>query len=142
GVAMTFPGAGDSPTLVGAAPDKAALAAANQAAAAQVLRSQAAHALAKIDRERVRSLWTSNTVSRQEMDTADMREQVAAQEKRAAEFGLKVAEYERQQAEAVLQRGRTGGAVPVDPGVPVVSPITGRVLLPLRAVDLPLLDGL
>jgi HlyD family secretion protein len=102
--------------------------AALEAAAAQVLRSQAAHALAKIDRERVRSLWTSNTVSRQEMDTADMREQVAAQEKRAAEFGLKVAEYERQQAEAVLQRGRTGGAVPADPGVPVVSPITGRVL--------------
>jgi hypothetical protein len=37
GVAMTFPGAGDSPTLVGPAPDKAALTAANQAATAQVL---------------------------------------------------------------------------------------------------------
>jgi hypothetical protein len=37
GVAMTFPGASDSPTLVGPAPDKAALAAANQAAVAQVL---------------------------------------------------------------------------------------------------------
>lgn len=32
GVAMTFPGAGDSPTLVGPAPDRAALAAANQTA--------------------------------------------------------------------------------------------------------------
>lgn len=37
GVAMTFPGAGDKPTLVGPAPDKAALAAANQAAVAQIL---------------------------------------------------------------------------------------------------------
>jgi hypothetical protein len=37
GVAMTFPGADASPTLVGAAPDKAALAAANQAAVTQVL---------------------------------------------------------------------------------------------------------
>ena len=37
GVAMTFPGAGDNPTLVGAAPDKAALTAANQAAVTQVL---------------------------------------------------------------------------------------------------------
>lgn len=37
GVAMTFPGAGDNPTLVGPAPDKAALAAANQAAVAQIL---------------------------------------------------------------------------------------------------------
>lgn len=37
GVAMTFPGAGDNPTLVGPAPDKAALAAANQSAVAQIL---------------------------------------------------------------------------------------------------------
>jgi len=37
GVAMTFPGAGDNPTLVGPAPDKVALAAANQAAVAQIL---------------------------------------------------------------------------------------------------------
>ena len=37
GVAMTFPGAGDNPTLVGPAPDKAALAAANQAAVMQIL---------------------------------------------------------------------------------------------------------
>ncbi|MFO1452287.1 MAG: HlyD family efflux transporter periplasmic adaptor subunit [Opitutaceae bacterium] len=102
--------------------------AAMEAASAQVSRAQASHALAKVDRERVRSLWASNTVSRQEVDTADMREQVAAQEKRAAEFGLKVAEYERQQTEAVLQRGRAGGPVPADPGVTVLSPVTGRVL--------------
>lgn len=37
GVAMTFPGAGDSPTLIGKAPDAAALLAANQTAAAQAL---------------------------------------------------------------------------------------------------------
>lgn len=37
GVAMNFPGAGDNPTLVGPAPDKAAILAANQAAAGTIL---------------------------------------------------------------------------------------------------------
>lgn len=37
GVAMTFPGAGDNPTLVGPTPDQAAILAANQAAAGQIL---------------------------------------------------------------------------------------------------------
>jgi len=102
--------------------------AAKQAAAAQVARAEAAHALAQVELQRVRSLWQSRTVSQQEVDTVEARERVAAQESRAAGFGLQVAEYERQQAEAVLRRGRAGAPAAEEPGVSLVSPVSGRVL--------------
>jgi HlyD family secretion protein len=101
--------------------------AAQGAAQAQLERAAAALFLAKAEAGRIRSLWAQGAVTQQDLEVAEMRERVSAQDHRAAEFSLQVAEYEREQAEAVLARGRPGG-----PGsaatVTLVAPVNGRVL--------------
>ena len=53
-------------------------------------------------------------LSPQEFDTAQMRAETAAQDVRAAEFAFKVAEYELEQARALLVQGKSGsGAEPL-----------------------------
>jgi HlyD family secretion protein len=56
-----------------------------------------------------------------------MREATTAEDVRAAEFAQQVAEFELQQARALLLRGQPGGNVKQEPLV-VVSPVSGRVL--------------
>ena len=65
-------------------------------------------------------------MSAQEFDAAQMRAETGAQEARAAEFGFQVAEYELQQARALLARGLPGGGA----GEPLViaAPVSGRIL--------------
>jgi HlyD family secretion protein len=54
-----------------------------------------------------------------------MRATIAQQEERAAEFGLKVAEFELQQARALLSREQPGGSA--EP-LAITSPVGGRIL--------------
>ncbi|HWA09918.1 MAG TPA: HlyD family efflux transporter periplasmic adaptor subunit [Opitutaceae bacterium] len=96
-------------------------------AAAQRERARAAHALARSDLERARALQKENTLSRQEFDVAMMKETTAAQDERAAEFGFQVAEFELEQARAVLTRGKTPGTGNAEPLV-ITSPVNGRIL--------------
>ncbi len=99
--------------------------AAREAAAAQRERARAAEKMFAGDFARLKQLFAQNVLSAQEFDAAQMRATTAAQEERAAEFSLKVADFEWQQARALLTRGQPGGG-----GEPLVitSPVNGRIL--------------
>lgn len=99
--------------------------AAKQAALAQRDRAAAAAKMFAADFERVKSLREQQAVSAQELDLAQMRAETAAQDVRAAGFGLKVAEFEVQQARAFLTRGTRGGK---PEQLVVTSPVSGRIL--------------
>jgi HlyD family secretion protein len=98
--------------------------AARDAAIAQRDRAAAAAKMYAADFERARSLRSQNVLSPQELDSAQMRTDVAAQDVRAGDFGLRVAEFELQQAQAFLTRGRSGDAEPLA----ITSPVSGRIL--------------
>jgi HlyD family secretion protein len=100
--------------------------AARDAALAQRDRAGAAARMFAADFERVKTLRTQNVLSAQEFDVAQMRNETGAQEARAAEFALKIAEFELVQARALLVRGLPGGTV-AEPLV-ITSPIHGRIL--------------
>ncbi|MEY2877863.1 MAG: hypothetical protein RLZZ15_243 [Verrucomicrobiota bacterium] len=99
--------------------------AAHQAATAQRTRAGAAAKMFGADFGRVKELFGKNVMSRQEFDVAQMRAETATQEERAAEFALKVAEFEWEQARAFLTRGKSGGAA--EPLV-ITSPVGGKIL--------------
>jgi HlyD family secretion protein len=103
-----------------------AAAAARDQAIALRDRAQAAAALARIELDRAKLLFERNSLSRQELDAATMRESVAAQESRAAEFGLQVSGFEYDQARALLVRGRPDATA--ESRLTVTSPVSGRVL--------------
>src|SRR5687768_15690074 len=64
--------------------------AAREAALAQRDRARAAARMFESDFDRAKELRTQHVLSAQEFDTAQMRAETAAQETRAAEFGIKV----------------------------------------------------
>ena len=79
--------------------------------------------------DRLKQLFAPKVLSAQEFDTAQMRATTAVQEERAAEFGLKVAEFELEQARALLSREQPGGSA--EPLV-ITSPVEGRILRVLQ----------
>jgi HlyD family secretion protein len=99
------------------------------AALAQRDRARVAARMFESEFNRVKALREQQVLSAQEFDTAQMRAETAAQDARAAEFGVKVAEFELQQARALLTRGKPGsGAEPLI----VTSPVDGVVLRVLQ----------
>lgn len=103
--------------------------AARDAASAQRERANAAARMFTTDFERAKSLRADQVISGQEFDTAQMRAETAAQDARAAEFNFKVAEFELQQARALLTRGQSTGST--EPLV-ITSPVNGRILRVLQ----------
>src|SRR5471032_1508239 len=101
--------------------------AAREAALAQKERAVAAAKMFSADFERLKELFGKKVLSQQEFDTAQMRTDTAVQDVRAAEFALKVAEFEQQQARALLTRGASGGASAAEPLV-ITSPVNGKIL--------------
>ncbi|MGH7959927.1 MAG: efflux RND transporter periplasmic adaptor subunit [Opitutaceae bacterium] len=99
--------------------------AAREAGLAQRDRAAAAARMFAADLERVKALRRQQAVSVQEFDIAQMRAETAVQDGRTAEFNLKVAEFELQQARALLTRGKPGGGA--EPLV-ITSPVSGRIL--------------
>jgi HlyD family secretion protein len=99
--------------------------AAREAALAQRERAASAAKMFSADFARLQDLFAKKVLSQQEFDAAQMRSDTATQEARAADFALKVAEFELQQARALLLRGKgTGGAEPLV----VTSPVGGKML--------------
>ena len=96
-----------------------------EAALAQRERAGAAARMYAADFDRLKQLFAQKVLSAQEFDSAQMRTTTALQEERAAEFGLKVAEFELQQARALLSREQPGGSA--EPLV-ITSPVNGRIL--------------
>ena len=99
--------------------------AAREATAAQRQRAAAAAKMFGADFERLKELFEKKVLSRQEFDAAQMRTDTAAQDARAAEFSMKVAEFELEQARALLVRGKAGGGA--EPLV-ITSPVSGKIL--------------
>lgn len=99
--------------------------AAHSAAAAHRERARAARRMFAADFDRAKRLQADNVLSAQEFDTAQLRMTTAEQDERAAEFSLKVAEFEWQQARAFLNRGQAG---PSAEPLMVTSPVGGRIL--------------
>jgi HlyD family secretion protein len=101
--------------------------AAREAASAQRERARAASKMFNEDLARLKQLFAQKVLSAQEFDTAQMRAATATQDERAAEFGLQVAEFELQQARAVLTRGSPEASAGAEPLV-ITSPVSGRIL--------------
>jgi HlyD family secretion protein len=94
---------------------------------AQLARAQAAASLSRNDLTRFRSLAERGAISKQELEAATMRDDTNAQDVRAAEFARQVADFEYQQARALLLRGQADGNSAQAPLV-INSPVSGRVL--------------
>lgn len=101
--------------------------AAREAAKAQRERAAAAAKMFSADFDRLKQLFAQKVLSAQEFDVAQMRAVTTQQDERAAEFALKVAEFELQQVQAILSRGASGGTASAEPLV-LTSPVSGRIL--------------
>ena len=107
--------------------------AAREAALAQRERAGAAAKMFVADLERAKQLRAREVSSAQEFDASEMRAATSAQDARAAEFAFKVADYDLQQARAVLARGlpqpagQPAGGSNVEPLV-ITSPVSGKIL--------------
>jgi HlyD family secretion protein len=100
--------------------------AARDAAAAQRERATSAAKLYAADFARIKVLQQQRVLSQQEFEAAQMRSETTAQEARAAEFAFKVADFELQQAQAVLSRGQSGTSTVET--LLITSPVNGRIL--------------
>ncbi len=87
-------------------------------------RAKVALELAKKQFDRLDRLMPSGGVSQQEWDIAESRMQLASREAKAAEFSLRMAEFELQQAASLLIQGDEGGGERVR----ILSPVDGYVL--------------
>jgi HlyD family secretion protein len=98
-----------------------------QSRQAEVERANAALELARKEFERTDQLRESGMVSQQAWDAAENRVQLLARELNAAEFALRVADFEIAQARAALlesQRPTGEGAEPMK----IVAPVDGYIL--------------
>lgn len=98
-------------------------------AAAILERARAAHALAKTELERVRQLIADKIATQRELDNATAAERAAAEELKAAQFAAQIAEFELEQAKAVLMTARPRSTQDAENGkFEIHSPVNGRVL--------------
>ncbi|HEX2854515.1 MAG TPA: HlyD family efflux transporter periplasmic adaptor subunit [Opitutaceae bacterium] len=98
-----------------------------EAALAQRERARTAAKMFADDFVRARQLYAQKVLSAQEFDVAQMRTATSEQDARAAEFASQVAEFELEQARAVLSRG-TGPATAIADPLVITAPVSGRVL--------------
>ncbi len=103
--------------------------AAREAAAAQQQRAGAAARMYGADLARLKQLFAQQVLSTQEFDAAQMRASMAEQDERAAAFNLRVADFELEQARALLIRTQPGGNA--EPLV-ITAPVSGRILRVLQ----------
>jgi HlyD family secretion protein len=96
-------------------------------ATAQKERARAAAELAQTELGRARQLREQQALSAQEFDAATLRGRTSAEEARAAEFALQVAEYELAQARTLLLRFQSGGSGDTQ-ALEITSPVSGRIL--------------
>jgi HlyD family secretion protein len=94
---------------------------------AELERAKAALDLGRKDLERSDSLLKSGAISRQEWDQAKNRVEVLEREERAAQFAMRVGEFEIEQAQAALLQAENGGQSTAEP-VLVKAPVDGFVL--------------
>jgi len=113
--------------------------AAREAARIQRERAAASAKMSAADLERLQQLNREKVLSPQEFDLAQLRTTTAAQDERAAEFGLKIAEFEVEQARALLVRQQSG--TEAEP-LAITSPVNGRILRVFQESERVVLSGL
>ena len=105
-------------------------------------RARTGHELAAIELRRARQLFESEALPRQELDVAVHRERAAAEDFRSAEFAVRIADFELEQARAALLRTRPRGADPVETShLEIRAPIDGRVLRLFQESETPVAGG-
>jgi len=102
--------------------------AARDAAQAQADSATASARTYATEQARLRRLFDQGLVAQQEMDMAQLRADTAVQDQRAAAFSLQVAEYELEQARALLMRGQPDPGTGYSEPLVITSPVDGRVL--------------
>lgn len=113
--------------------------AAGKQAAASLDAARATLKLAESDRERVRSIHRSGTVSEADRDKVEGEASIRAAELRAIEFSIQVNDFRLAQARAALARPEVGTAGGL---VEVKSPVSGRVLKVLQESEMVVAPGL
>ena len=122
---------------------KAQVAAAESALHAAEQQAEAAEANAKlavIEHERLKPLVEKGVISTDAYDKAATQVQTTAAAQRSADFQVEVAGYELQAATTVLEYTAADRGEPAE-RLPVVSPITGRVLKVTRECEGPVRTG-
>jgi HlyD family secretion protein len=98
-------------------------------AAAMLERARAAHTFARSELERLSQLVADKIAPQRELDNATAAERAAAQELKAAQFAAQIAEFEWEQAKAVLMTARPRSTQDAEHAkFEIHSPINGRVL--------------
>jgi len=100
-------------------------------AKALLSRAQASHAYAVVEHARVEKLLPTKTATREAYDEAVHLLRTAAEDVRAGEFTVRIAEFELEMAEAALSRTKPD-ALSADTRLEVRSPIDGQVLRVFR----------
>jgi len=113
--------------------------AAGRQAAESLAAATAALKLAEADRERVRSVQRTGTISQAERDRAEGEASIKAAEVRAIEFAIQVNNYRLAQAKAALARGSGSSAGEL---VQLKSPVSGRVLKVMQESEMVVLPGM
>ncbi len=84
---------------------------------------------AEAEMMRVRKAATGGAITESELDSAEMRNRMAAEGIRVAQYAKEIAQFELQQAQAALLRSQRNGESTVEEwAFPIHSPIDGRVL--------------
>ena len=104
-----------------------AAAATKQRAESELERLQASLALAQKEKARAADLKTKGAISTKEWDTAETQVTMITRELHSAEFGIRVAEFERVHAQAALAQVQTPATARSEPFT-LLSPVTGFVL--------------
>jgi HlyD family secretion protein len=96
-------------------------------------RARAAHNFARTELERATRMRSDRTLSPQEHEAAIHRERVALEELKSAQFGVQIADFELELAEAALLRTKPRSPGEAENGrFDIRSPIDGRVLRVLQ----------
>ena len=102
-------------------------------AAHNLERAKEVYKLAQADLARAQRMVATQSLPQADYDAALYKERGSAQELRAAQFALRVAEFELEQAKAVLLRTRPGSpGDPEDPRFVIRAPVSGKVLRVLQ----------
>ena len=99
---------------------------------AQVRERKANLELARLELDRIQKLHDSGGSTKRELDAANNHFRSETEQLASIEFGLKIARYELEQAQAALLHAEAGKPSPDTVRYDVVSPINGRVLKVLQ----------
>jgi len=104
--------------------------------------SKTAEKFAVANWERTQKLKTSGSISETDRDNAERDYELKQREVRAADFALKVAEFELEQAKAALLQLDAPNASDKAAELPVHSPVSGRVLKVMQESAMVVTPGL